>query len=321
MIIVRIAILLLFLTAISEVSGQVLLDKVQANFQDVTILSVRGNFCLVDIQKGRSNDVWMDAEIRATRRNEDIKIHYNQVDSLLEVWVEQPRNVTGMLKGYLLFDIPDFVEVGVETISGNIMIQDAGKRLTVLETITGSIEAFKIRGNMVVKTVSGSIDLSEIDGMVDASSVTGSIKLTGIKKGVMVSSASGPVALAYVSGNVVVRTVSGKINAGASTGDVHLTTTGADIDMQQITGSFNVNSTSGSVKGNSLLFTGDSLFKTISGNIDIILRNKPNELSFDLQTSTGKLVLNDSTAVKQIKTSGGPVTIKGVSMLGNQFFR
>lgn len=320
---IRIVFLLVFymLVQIQDISGQVLVDQVQTNFSGIKKLSVRGFFCMVDIQRGRSSDIWLDGEIRAARRTDDIRIMFNQVDSLLEVWIEQPKRETGLIKGYLLFDLPESVEIKVETISGNIMVHNSGNRVTELTSVLGSIEAFKVSGDINVKTISGSIDVSEIYGSADLSSVTGSIKMTGIRKGALASSASGTVAFSDVRAGVIVKTVSGKITADKSFGNVNLTTAAADIDMKEITGTFCVNSSSGSVRGSDIFLTGDSLFKTISGNMDILIGNKRDELTFDLQTSTGKLVLHDNLMGNQVRAGTGDLLIKGISMLGNLVYR
>ena len=319
---IRICSLLLtcWLAVTTNTHGQVLIDQIQTNFPAIKQLTVRGAFCMIDVQRGRTNDVWINGEIRSTRYFEGIRIEYAQKDSMLEVWIDLPQKETGLLKGFLLFDVPQNLELKIETLSGNIMIDRCGIRNTELASVNGSIEAFKIEGDLNAKTISGTIDVSEVSGHAELSSVTGNIKLTNVKKGATVSNASGTVVFSDISGEVVVKTISGPILANATHGQVYLSTSIGNIEMYGLTGVISANSASGSVRGRDLNLTGDSLFKTISGDIDILLTNNHEELTFDLQSTKGKLTLNDNTQINHLKSGNGPVMVTGISLQGNQVY-
>lgn len=317
---IRICSLLLtcWLAVTTNTQGQVLIDQLQTNFPAIKQLTVKGAFCMVDVQRGRTKDVWINGEIRSTRLFDGIRIEYAQKDSMLEVWIDLPQKETALLKGFLLFDVPEEVELKIETLSGNIMVDRCGKRYTELASVNGSIEAFKIVGDLNAKTISGSIDVSEVTGHTELSSVTGNIKLTNVQKGATVSNASGTVVFSDISGEVVVKTISGPIMANTTHGHVYLSTAVGNIEMYNLTGVISANSASGTLRGRGLNLTGDSLFKTISGDIDIFVANNHEELTFDLQSCKGKLTLNESTHKNHLRTGSGPVTVTGISLAGNQ---
>jgi hypothetical protein len=64
------------------------------------------------------------------------------------------------------------------------------------------------------------------------------------------------------------------------------------------------------------MIIGDSNFKTTSGSIGIALLNVPKSLSFDLQSSSGRLEAGGIKASKRLLVNDGPVKITGNSASG-----
>ena len=154
--------------------------------------------------------------------------------------------------------LPEEVEtLSVSAVSGDLLIGDGlGAEETVLETVSGDVNAGGLRGgSLTVTTVSGEVEMSGITAEGDAGfeSVSGDISLSGFTAGDMtvetisgdvsaedadaaaldISTVSGDVSLALRSAmDYAVSTVSGDVNVPAADkngGNCQISTTSGDI--------------------------------------------------------------------------------------------
>jgi DUF4097 and DUF4098 domain-containing protein YvlB len=318
------------------IQSQDLIDQVQESFAGVESVTVKGIFCDVEVVPGSNSTVSLEGEIRATRRYEDLTIKYTQKGSLLEVWVEQPRNIIGQVKGFLNLTVPVSTLLKVQNVSGSVKVQGVGRELLNLEsvsgsitaadipcganfkTVSGSIKATIVDGDLVAKTVSGSLNVSDVKGSAELSSVSGSVTGRSILKAVNASSVSGSVHLSEVFSDIKGKSVSGGIHLTDIKGNVTVNSTSGSVSLTNVVGELHASSISGSIKGSGIMLTGASTFKNTSGSINLDLDNDVATMSFDLRSGSGSLEAGGARGDKHLVVGTGPVKVNGNTASGSQ---
>lgn len=175
-------------------------------------ISVKGAFCKTEIVSGTIAEVVLEGEIRSVRRYQDLRIRYQQTGSLLDVWIEQPNNASGQIRGLLVLTVPAQTKVQVSNLSGSIRVDGVGSRLTTLETISGDVVVNNHPDSLIVHTSSGSIQGDWIGGGVLAQSVSGYITMRYVKGGCQLTSTSGHIRVLSVYNAVRIDATSGIIS-------------------------------------------------------------------------------------------------------------
>ncbi len=331
--------LLFFSFSLSPLFSQELLDRVQENFKGVETVSIKGAFCTTEIVSGSDAEVSMEGEIRSVRRYQDLRIRYAQTGSQLDVWIEQPCNTTGQIRGLLMLTVPAQTRVEVSNLSGSISIDGLGNSPCTLETLSGDVELKNIMGALKVNTtsgdingvmlggdvyahsVSGNITMKDIQGGCHLSSVSGNVRVSSALNGVGLSTTSGNISLADVMGIAEVRSVSGEIAVTRLKGNAVATSSSGGIRLDGVVGKLDLTTSSGAIRGQQVMLTEHSSFKNGSGNIDITLSNDPETLSFDLKTSSGRIDVYGRKSDKPLKKGDGVIRVIGVTTSGNQSYR
>lgn len=321
------------------VSAQELVDKVQLSFEGVSFINVKGAFCRTEFATSGSSDVVLDGEIRGLKKDSDVRIRYSQEGSRLNVWVDYPSLRNEQLKGYLIFTIPESAEISVSNISGNVSVEGPLYGKAVVETVSGfiiatnlitstelkstsgTIKAKSVQGDIKANSVSGEINIEEVLGFGSLSTVSGSISATGINKGAEVQTISGFINLRDVIGGGRLNSVSGSVSISAGKGDFHLGSTSGSVSLTSLEGTLDIETISGSIVGNSVKLTGTSSFKSKSGNIDMDLTNGQEELSFDLESTSGGITYYGIKGKKRIFSDSGNIKINGNTLSGEISFK
>jgi DUF4097 and DUF4098 domain-containing protein YvlB len=231
-----------FLFRIGPLNAQERIQKTYSDVQNIQLTIAAGNGI---IKRGTTNEVLVTIEY--TYNEDDYQPELEQRGGQLRLKEEfrRHRNISGYSEWTL--EIPDGMELKVETGSGNIEIQN----LTVdakASSGSGNVMLKEINGTLDISAGSGNISIEGINGSVAASTGSGSIKGNSIK---------GSLDLGTGSGNIKLQDIEGPIKSG--------------------TGSGNIDVHDAYLKGNSSLGTG-------SGNAKIVLAAK---LDHDLTISTG----------------------------------
>jgi len=184
---------MIFALSFAPLLSQELLDRVYESFTDVETVSIKGAFCQTDIVTGSDVGVRLEGEIRSVRRYQDLRIRFAQTGSQLDIWIEQPRNATGQIRGWLLLTVPVQTRVEVSNLSGSINVDGLGSDTTNLETLSGNVDAQNITGPLKVKTASGNIHGTLLGGHVSAQAVSGNIRMKEV---------IGQLDLTTISGNI-----------------------------------------------------------------------------------------------------------------------
>jgi DUF4097 and DUF4098 domain-containing protein YvlB len=332
----------LFLLAVGfavTVSAQELVDKVQLSFEGVNSINVKGAFCCTEFATSGSSEVLLDGEIRGLKKDSAVKIRYSQTGTRLNIWVEYTSLRNEQLKGYLILTVPESAEVTVSNISGSVSVEGPLYGKAIVETVSGSIivsnlkapaelkstsgniKAKSVQGDVKANSVSGEINIEEVMGFGKLSTVSGSINASGIYKGTEAQTISGAIGLREVVGGGKVNSVSGNISINAGKGDFHVGSTSGTVSLTSHEGILDIETISGSIVGSSVKLTGTSSFKSKSGNIDMDLTNRQEELSFDLESTSGGITYYGIKGKKRIFSDNGNIKINGNTLSGEISFK
>ena len=318
--------------------SQNLLDKVEEAFANVNSIYVKGAFCTVEFEAIAGSAVRFEGEIRSTKAYEDFRIRYEQKGDQLNVWIETPKNITGQNKGFLRFEVPKNILIKVENTSGNISAVGVGRDNIVLSSTSGSINvsdipcnaalnstsgtinATQINGNLKANSTSGSINVNNVTGKADITTTSGSSNIQNIMQNLNAAATSGRVKITSVYSNVAAKASSGLVELTNIKGEIVANCTSGEIRLTDIIGSINASATSGSIRGNSVMITGNSNFKATSGSINFVLLNADKSLSYDLESTSGRLEVAGVKGSKKLLITGGPIKIKSNTTSGNQKF-
>ncbi len=227
--------------------------------------------------------------------------------------------------------------------SGNVSVDQLNGDLDLTANY-GNITLNKLRGELKVICSSGWISGKDIQAkLCDIRENYGNIKLNNVNAEVQIESKSGDISLSTISGKVKLISVygnqnlfgiSGNISSKSSSGNVNIQTSEGDIDlelgygnadMKDCKGDVKVVSRSGHITGRNIELPGRMELKAEYGNIHINLKNKIDELSFDLLTNYGHIYI-DKDGTKRSKENGailiekGKIQISGYTRSGSQWF-
>ena len=323
---------------INGINGQanIVIHQTENTFENVASLVIKGSFCKVNIDMHSTSDVAFKGEVKANKKRDDIKIKYQQKGAVLEVWIERPNSLQGSFDGLMDFKVPANTNIDVDNSSGSIYVGNIGQGIIKLAASSGSIQAENINSDLSAKTSSGSIKANNISGNLSCTSSSGSQSITKVGADVDAQSSSGGISLAEAQGNVKSKSssgsqqltnITGDVNSAASSGslrigdvhgDVTAGTSSGSIKLNNIKGALLLISSSGGQQGEGILLTANSSFTSSSGSIKMELKNANEDLSFDLNASSGSLRAKGTTAKKNLQMNNGGIVITGVSVSGSQ---
>ena len=157
-------------------------------------------------------------EAQAKKAMEAVEIQIKAEPGLLVVKTQYPENKgffgkdSSVSVDYTLW-IPDRASVEARSISGDILIREAGGQV-IANTVSGDVEISGGKKSVEAKAVSGDIRVEKIEDDAQLSSVSGDIYATGIKGSVEAEAVSGSIHLKDISQakSVSAKSVSGSID-------------------------------------------------------------------------------------------------------------
>ncbi|MFY0688610.1 MAG: DUF4097 family beta strand repeat protein [Cyclobacteriaceae bacterium] len=203
----------------------------------------------------------------------------------------------------------------------NSVIDLMVKQGTAIEIVnsSGDINARNLQANeFTFESTSGDVDVKDIIGNTSLGSTSGDIEGSNIQGNLKGGSTSGDITISEVSGEINVKSTSGNIEITNTTTDIFAQSTSGEIELSEVKGQLEIRATSGNIEGMEIELTGDSQFRTSSGEIELDLINNIDALSFDLQASSGSLNVDGKQADKSIYLKRGGYWVNGISSSGSQ---
>jgi DUF4097 and DUF4098 domain-containing protein YvlB len=179
-------------TAIASASGA--REDDSFSYPGIDRLEIRAEFLNVEIRGGEGSSVSMRADLPEDSffESRSFTVKHEVNGSGVRVWVERD-GLFSHGSGTLFFSVPRDTLVTVDSASGDIRItglsadelkaRSASGRLIIRDieaavtagSVSGSLEARRIRGDADLSTVSGPIEMNDVEGKIRAASISGSI--------------------------------------------------------------------------------------------------------------------------------------------------
>ncbi|WP_421920444.1 DUF4097 family beta strand repeat-containing protein [Marinifilum sp.] len=292
------------------------------NFEGISKIEVKGSFCDVEIVGTNRDNVKFDGIIKGSsfKRNKKFEIRYSVNNDLLSVWVYSPFSFSGRIESELRFTVPSNVHVKVKNSSGDISCEGLNAKYTFLSASSGDINAFNIKGDLNVSTSSGEILVRKLVGNLEIESTSGNQELKEIVGNIKTRASSGDIEFSYVEGDVVSETTSGDLEIDHLVGRLKNVSSSGNLEMDNSKVYLHLTATSGDIQAHNIVLLGESYFRTTSGNVDMLLKNDPDQLSFDLIASSGSLRAGNKRGDRKLYLRNGEIWIHGKSSSGDQTY-
>jgi hypothetical protein len=151
---------------------------------------------------------------------------------------------------------------------------------------------------------------------------SGEVRITGSSaRDVRVKTISGPIILRDVEASVQAETVSGSLEARRLRGEAALSTVSGEIVMSELRGRCDARTVSGKIDGRAILLEQEALFKSVSGEIEVNLRNPLEDVRFELSTVSGDLTIGTVRSSRGLRLGSGPILLRGETISGSQSYR
>jgi DUF4097 and DUF4098 domain-containing protein YvlB len=298
---------------------------------NITATGLRGRPCHLESNYGtvRAEGIATDLTLRSSSGNVAFENVEGQVDCRVSYGNISASNIRGRMQ--------------IHSSSGHIQLADLTGDLEIKSSY-GNTDIKHLKGNLQVKAASGHVKAEAIEGPISYVSCSyGSITLTNITSSLTVKASSGAVHLRDIRGNISLSSAYGTQQLSDIKGDVHINSSSGNIDLHNLEGQLSVTSVyghvtaescrgtidiktqSGNIKGKNIeVVTGLSL-KASYGDISMNLKNKTDELSFNLQSVSGDIKLNKDglkmeSSDGKLKVEKGSILVKSSTSSGNQYF-
>ena len=297
--------LFLFIEFIQPLKAQKVLASDEFEAENVTSVTVRGEFCDVVIQEGEK--VYFRGVIEGRGDTGDYKISSRMDGTRLEITVDSRNRSWGwnrIQRAKLELTIPAKTDVRVDNTSGDVYASNISGGNTLIETSSGDIEISGANGNLEIEATSGDVEVDEINGNLAIETTSGDQEVRNIQ-----------------SESISLKSTSGDIEVSQFSGEMEARTTSGELVIRRGRGVMSFRTTSGNIEGYGLDLTGDLLVKATSGDIELEFVNELDQMNFDLQTSSGNLDVGSRSGERDMYIKRGPVFwVKGVTTSGNMDF-
>lgn len=295
--------LLLFSLSIIVLSfgckAQNVLASVELEAENVTSVRIEGSFCDVVAKPGTTT--YFKGMIEGSGDPDDYRIDTDIVGDELVIEVKKRGGSWNRLsKSLLELTIKNGVNLSVDNSSGNIEAGDIEAEKYSFEASSGDIDLEGVLGNMKVSTTSGDIEIREARGRLDVETTSGDQELENIIGSLDFESTSGEVSIRGFECDIIGEATSG------------------DISLYDGSGMLKLRTTSGEIEGSRIKLTGDAEFRANSGDIEMELANSLEEMSFDLEASSGDLRVGNRSGEDELYIRNGGIWIRGITSSGSQ---
>jgi DUF4097 and DUF4098 domain-containing protein YvlB len=297
----------------------------------VSIDGVHGNSCEASCDFGdiRISNSTMKTTVTASSGQVRLENHYGDIDATASFGDIYLSQVNGKVKAHAS--------------SGNVSSSDI-TGTTDIESDFGNIDLSNVRGEVTLRAASGNItlnsananhcsivsdfgnlELSDIQANTHLVANSGNIVLQGMTGKMEIESAFGDITTTDVHGELKLMSSSGSTTIRDLEGDLRANVDFGDLKIQNSKGNASLVVTSGNIETKDMELT-DSLDIVIDfGDGKIGLKNKNEELRFDLESTYGKVKVNKGD-MKLEKENGtvtggtGRIAVRGTTGSGSLTF-
>ena len=275
---------------------------VEEEYSGINKLDIIGHFFDIEVTgRGQEN---ITLNIYASTEK-GYKIDYKKNGNLLKIKVNVGFSLfTNPFAYYkMVLSVPLKTSIRIDNSAGNVQIENIKTKNCFVETSSGSIDLTGIDSRLDVKSTSGNSEIKQCQGDKKISSSSGKISVIESPGKIISSSSSGSQYFQNIDSNIAAEATSGTIRIKSFSGQLDLETS------------------SGSQIGENVSLTDNSVFRSSSGNINIKFSDEMDNYSFDLKSSSGRLIAGSIKAERKLVSEKGKIMIKGNSSSGSQTYK
>lgn len=305
-------------------------------FENITSISVEGEFCKVDVTKGEQ--VSLTAELKAAKDLEGYAVDFHESAGVLNIKVQKPESGWTSHSGFVNLKVPQGVSINIQTTSGYINLVGISGSQLLAESKSGKITADNLSGNVTLRSKSASIKANNITGKLNVKSkggsqavryVKGDVSLyssggamivENIKGSLKTESTDGEQTMKEIEGEIYLKTKSGAMKLSNAKGNIGSLSVSGVLNLFDVEGTLQLVATKGSIIGNRVKLTASSNFQTTEGKIKLKFLNDKEQLTFACQSEHAYIIAYGKSKKKKLKMGAGPIVVTAVSTTGAMNF-
>lgn len=191
----------------------------------------------------------------------------------------------------------------------------------VFRTASGAIAVHNLDESRAIEvgSASGSVSVRNVSGEVVINTASGSVRVEDVAGPQRIDTASGRIVVRDARGNIVGDSASGSHTYERITGDIEADSGSGQVSLRRTEGTVQITTASGQIRGDDVLLTGDSHFRSVSGSIRVDLANDLDDVRFDAKSVSGQVRIGSSRG-KRLSIGSGRITVSADTTSGSQTF-
>lgn len=221
----------------------------------------------------------------------------------------------------------EFFDVVLEAVPGNsaaVSVRNLPRGIALSERVRDGAVRLNVRGNLpwFGRDVGPTEIRVEVPAGTDVriSTSSGDIAVEGVQGIVELRAASGDIDVVESGGTISARSSAGGVSIDRVVGNLAAETSSGDIRLREVRGLIAVRTSSGRIDAERLELTGNASMETQSGDIDVDLANRTEDLRYELTSSSGDLAFGDQRGSNQLVGGAGRFTVTARTSSGDQRF-
>ncbi|MGI5998039.1 MAG: DUF4097 family beta strand repeat-containing protein [Lutispora sp.] len=227
---------------------------------DIKELKLTNSFGDIEIRKGNSNEIRLEANVTVQYNDENkarnyikdaIRIEEGQITNIYidKISSNRSRDYEKAMVDFIVY-IPEGITVDIQNSFGDIDVESAGK--TTVKNSHGDIKLVDCSKDVEVENSFGRIEMENIGGNIDASSSNGDIRIEDVAGSIDTETSFGNIRINNVKGNVVAESRNGNVKIAGVEGNVDVETSFGNVEIDEESaenGRIYAETSFGSIKG------------------------------------------------------------------------
>jgi len=208
---------------------------------DIKELKLTNSFGDIEIRKGNSNEIRLEANVTVQYNDENkarnyikdaIRIEEGQITNIYidKISSNRSRDYEKAMVDFIDY-IPMGITVDIQNSFGDIDVESAGK--TTVKNSHGDIKLVDCSKDVEVENSFGRIEMENIGGNIDASSSNGDIRIEDVAGSIDTETSFGNIRINNVKGNVVAESRNGNVKIAGVEGNVDVETSFGNVEIDE----------------------------------------------------------------------------------------
>ncbi|MFL5763317.1 MAG: DUF4097 family beta strand repeat-containing protein [Bacteroidia bacterium] len=309
--------------------------KADTSFAGVKKVELFVSTCDVNVVSNTDRNVSFKADVTTQTKGLvtgkiEYELKYDLKDSVLRISLTDSGKKVVVVGTFIedakiIMNIPANVSVSLNDAYGDISMTGLTGGKYKIDATSGDVITDNIHGEIDLRSGYGNVKMSNIKGPLHAEVTSGDTWITKLDGDAVLKSAYGNQTLKEITGKMQIRSSSGDIKIGNMKGDLDITSSYGSISLEGYEGSPSLVAVSGDITGKDVRLKNSMTAKSNYGNIKMALLNDSKELSFDLQSSYGKISVNkdgvNGNSEDHLQIKQGDILVTGVTTSGDQSYK